>query len=350
VDGMVKNDWQRVLSGNPTFIIAEAGVNHNGDITLARELIDAAVQAKADAVKFQSFRAERMVTKTAPKADYQKRRTRVDESQFVMLKKLELSVEDHQILFEYCRRKRIMFLSTPFDEESADLLESLGMKIFKIPSGELTNHPLLLCVAKKGRPVILSTGMASMEEIRESVDLIQRYDRAGLALLHCTSSYPALFKDVHLRAMETMSLAFGLPIGYSDHTLGIEVAVAAVARGARIIEKHFTLDKNLPGPDHAMSLDPRELIQMVRAIRNVELAMGNSEKKPQDAEKKTAEAARKSLVAACDIRAGTVFSEEMIAVKRPGTGLPASERSQFLGKKARRDIAKDQMITGDMVS
>jgi sialic acid synthase SpsE len=189
-----------------------------------------------------------------------------------------------------------------------------------------------------------------MEEIRESVDLIQRYDRAGLALLHCTSSYPALFKDVHLRAMETMSLAFGLPIGYSDHTLGIEVAVAAVARGARIIEKHFTLDKNLPGPDHAMSLDPRELIQMVRAIRNVEMAMGNSEKKPQDAEKKTAEAARKSLVAACDIRAGTVFSEEMIAVKRPGTGLPASERSQFLGKKARRDIAKDQMITGDMVS
>jgi N-acetylneuraminate synthase len=349
MDGMVKKDWQKVLLEKHTFIIAEAGVNHNGDVVLAKELIDAAAQAKADAVKFQSFRTERMVTKTAPKADYQKLHTQADESQFAMLKKLELSKDAHHELFAYCRKKGIVFLSTPFDEESADLLEALGIEIFKIPSGELTNHPFLQYLAQKGRPLILSTGMATMEEIRHSIQVIQSQGKVELALLHCTSSYPTRPEDVHLRAMDTMVQAFGLPVGYSDHTLGLEVPIAAVARGAKIIEKHFTLNKNLPGPDHAMSLTPQELDQMVQAIRKVELALGSPEKKKQHSEQKTAEVARKSLVAACDIKAGTVFSLDIIAIKRPGSGLPPSERLKLLGKKARVDISKDQLITAEMI-
>ena len=268
------------MSNETCFIIAEAGVNHNGSIVLAKQLIDVAVKAHADAVKFQTFIAEDVVSNDAPKAEYQKQTTDASESQLDMIKKLELSKEDHQELMDYAKQKNIMFLSTPFDEISVDLLIELGLPLIKISSGEITNHPFLKYIAKKGLPIILSTGMSTLEEVAEAVSVMKETGCKDLTLLHCTSNYPARVEDCNLLAMKTMADAFDVPVGYSDHTPGIYVPLAAAAMGVCVIEKHFTLDKNLPGPDHRASLEPAELEEMVREIRNVEKALGSSVKAP----------------------------------------------------------------------
>jgi N,N'-diacetyllegionaminate synthase len=325
------------------FLIAEAGVNHNGSLKIAKQLIDAAFRAGADAVKFQSFRTEEIVTPRAPKADYQKKYTG-EKSQFDMLKKLEFSEEQFLELVKYAKKKGIMFLSTPFDAGSADFLYGTGMPIFKISSGDLTNIPFLRHVAAYKKPVILSTGMSTLEEIREAVKAVYSKGNRRLTLLHCTSNYPAEYKDVNLRAMETLSEKFKLPIGYSDHTRGIEVSVAAAAMGARVVEKHFTLDRKLPGPDHKASLEPGELGQMIQCIRNIEKAMGDGVKKPVSSEDNIKKIARKSIVACCDIPKGTKITEEMLAVKRPGTGILPGDFNKVIGKKTVINIKKDNLI------
>jgi N,N'-diacetyllegionaminate synthase len=334
----------------PCFIIAEAGVNHNGSLETARRLIDAAVQAGADAVKFQTFKADRLVTSEAPKAKYQIHTTDATESQYEMLHRLELSFEAHCELMAYCQEKDILFLSSPFDEESADLLMKLEVAAFKIPSGELTNLPFLNYVARKGKPMIVSTGMAHLGEVEAAVHTIEEAGNQDLVLLHCVSNYPAEPADVNLRAMLTMATAFGVPIGYSDHTLGTEVALAAVAMGACVIEKHFTLDRNLPGPDHRSSLEPIELAAMVQGIRKVESALGHGRKEPVPNEAETTAVARKSLVAARDIPAGTKMTEELIAIKRPGTGLPPFMRPYLVGRTARTDIPAGTLLTLEMLA
>ena len=331
--------------GHPVFIIAEAGVNHNGDLMLAKKLIDVAADAKADAVKFQTFRAEELVTAGAPKADYQVRATGGDESQLQMLKKLELSFDDFRELATHCKRRGILFLSTPFDEGSADFLESLGMPAFKIPSGELTNAPFLAYVARKGKPMIVSTGMATLGEVENGLTAIG--GRVPVAVLHCVSNYPAQAADVNLRAMQTIAAAFGVPAGYSDHTLGIEVSLAAAALGACIIEKHFTLDRTMAGPDHAASLEPHELKAMVNGIRIVESSLGDGRKRPAPSEANTLSAARRSLVAARDIGAGETLTEELIAVRRPGTGLVPSFREHVVGRITRRPLRRGELIALD---
>jgi N,N'-diacetyllegionaminate synthase len=315
----------------PCLIIAEAGVNHNGDLALARKLVDAAADAGADAVKFQTFSAERLVTPDAPQADYQRRNMGKVESQFDMLKRLELSEDAHRDLISYCQERNIVFLSTPFEAESADFLESLDVPGFKIPSGEITNLPFLSHVARKQRPIILSTGMSTLDEVREAVDCIRAAENDQLALLHCVSNYPAAPDDVNLRAMETMINTFDCLVGYSDHTEGIEIAFAAVALGACIIEKHFTLDRNLPGPDHKASLEPGELAAMVAGIRRVASALGDGVKQPTPSEAATAAVARKSIVAAHDIAVGTVLEEQMLAVRRPGSGISPSRWYDIIG-------------------
>lgn len=346
----VKIAGRTIGAGHACFVIAEAGVNHNGDPELAKRLVDVAVQAKADAVKFQTFRAERLVTPTAPKAGYQSRTTATGESQLEMLRKLELPADAHYELMDYCRRRSIVFMSSPFDEESADFLDSLGVEAFKIPSGEVTNLPFLAHVARKGRPLIVSTGMSSLEDVEAAVRTIRAAGDPDLVLLQCVSAYPANPADVNLRAMETLSTAFGVPTGYSDHTEGIEVAVAAVALGACVIEKHFTLDRSLPGPDHRASLEPAELAALVRSVRNVERALGHGRKEPVAGEADTAAAARKSLVAARDIPRGTTLTEELIAIRRPGTGLPAATRPQLLGRRTRQDIPAGTLLTLEMLA
>jgi len=346
----VEVESRRIGPGYPCFIIAEAGVNHNGSIELATRLVDAAVEAGADAVKFQTFKAERLVTPDAPKADYQVQATDISESQLEMLRRLELSREDHLELFSYCRRKGILFMSTPFDEESADLLEELGVPVFKIPSGELTNLPFLTHVARKGRAMIVSTGMSYLDEVKDAVQAVAETGNMNLALLHCVSTYPANPADVNLRAMHTMAAAFNVPVGYSDHTLGIEVALAAVALGACVVEKHFTLDRTLPGPDHRASLEPDELAALVRGSRVVEKALGHARKEPSASETNTAAVARKSLVAKWDIRTGSMLTEEMITLKRPGTGLPAAMRSKIVGRKAKQDIPAGTFLTLEMMT
>ncbi len=338
--------YQRIAQQNsPVFIIAEAGVNHNGDLQLARKMIAAAAEAGADAIKFQSFRAEKLVTREAMKAEYQKINTGDDrETQYEMLKKLELNEEEHKELMEHCRRMKILFLSTPFDLESAALLEKIGVEAYKISSGDLTDIPLIEAVASCGKPVILSTGMGCLGEVEEAVAAARRMNNEELVLLHCTTSYPAPYREVNLRAMLTLKEAFKLPVGYSDHTLGLEIPAAAVALGARVIEKHFTLDKDLPGPDHRVSLTPGELKAMVRYIRNVEAALGDGCKSCTAGEEEAKKIARKSIVAACDIPEGTVITRELLTVKRPGTGLPPGFIKYLLGRKAKTALKKDSLV------
>lgn len=329
-----------------TLIIAEAGVNHNGDIELAKQLIAAAKAAGADIIKFQTFKTGSLVTKTADKAPYQKGSTDPAESQYNMIRNLELSRADHEALIKECRRLGIGFFSTAFDTDSFDMLVELGLDQVKIPSGELTNLPLLRYMTRLGMPVMLSTGMATLGEIETALDVIEQSGtpRQIVTLLHCTTEYPAPMLDVNLRAMVSMKAALGVEVGYSDHTSGVEVPIAAVALGARVIEKHFTLDRSLPGPDHQASLEPHELKSMVQAIRNIEVALGDGVKRPSPSELKNRLIARKSLVAIQAIRVGDVFSADNVGTKRPGTGISPMRWDEVMGRSAPRDFNVDELI------
>jgi len=331
---------------NKTLIIAEAGVNHNGSIELAQQLVDAAVAAGVDYVKFQTFKAEKIASRNATKASYQQKTTNANESQLAMLKKLELSKEDHLSLIEYCSKKNIQFLSTPFDLESIDLLRELGIRLGKIPSGEITNLPYLRKMAKTFPQLILSTGMATMKEIEEALNVLLNTgaNKNSIVILHCNTEYPTPFEDVNLLAMPSIGKKFGVSFGYSDHTKGIEVPIAAIALGAVVIEKHFTLDRNMEGPDHKASLEPQELIEMVNSIRNIEKAVGSSVKEPSPSELKNIMIARKSIVAATNINKGEIFTEGNLTVKRPGSGISPMQWDAVLGKKASRDFEADELI------
>ena len=326
------------------FIIAEAGVNHNGDIKIAKRLIDAAVGAGADAVKFQTFKAENLVCKTAQKAEYQMKTTNQSETQYDMLKKLELTEQMHKELMEYCMKKNILFLSTPFDVERIKLLSGLGMQTFKIPSGEITNLPYLRETAKQQKKVILSTGMSSMDEVKAAVDVLKDSGAKDITLLHCNTQYPTPVPDVNLLAMVKMREELGLPVGYSDHTQGIEIPIAAAALGAVVIEKHFTLDKNMEGPDHKASLEPLELKQMVESIRKTELALGNGIKQASESEKTNVEIVRKSIVAAVNIKKGEKYTEKNLTTKRPGNGINPMRWDEIIGMTSDRDYKTDEMI------
>ena len=337
-------------AGHPAYVIAEAGVNHNGDIELARSLVRAAVEAGADAVKVQTFVAEQIVTRDAPKADYQVESTARAESQLEMLKRLELSREDHKDLQALCRELGVAFVSTPFDLRSVVLLDELDVPFIKIGSGEVTNLPFLEYVARKGRPIVLSTGMSTLAEADEAVRTIEAAGCRDLAVLHCVSNYPADPRDANLRAMQTMAAAWSIPVGYSDHTPGIAVPLAAVAMGASIIEKHFTLDRTLDGPDHRASLEPDAFRRMVEGIRTVEVALGSGRKEPAASEKNTARVARRSLVAARDIAAGTVLDTQDIAILRPVTGLPPVMLAHVVGRTARAEIPVGTIIRLEMLT
>ena len=338
-----------VGAGQPAFVIAEAGVNHNGKLDLAFQLVDAAIAAGADAVKFQTFIAAEVITAAAAKADYQKTTTGEQESQLEMVKRLELSFGDFQKLKMYCDDQGITFLSTPFDFKSVDFLAGLGVVAFKISSGDLTNDPLLRHVAAKQRPVMLSTGMSDLEEVREALAVIRGAGNDDVILLQCVTNYPAAAEDINLRAMLSMKSAFDVDVGYSDHTLGIEVALAAVALGACVIEKHFTLDKNFAGPDHRASLEPDEFKAMVAGIRKVEAALGNGEKAPAASEASNAAVARRSIVAARDIDAGAVIVPGDIAFKRPGTGLPPRMADQVIGKTVCVNVPAGTLLELEML-
>ena len=329
-----------------TFIIAEAGVNHNGSMGIAKKLVDVAVEAGVNAVKFQTFKAENVISKFARKAEYQRKTFSKSETQLEMVKRLELDVNAHEELMVYCREKGMMFLSSPFDLESIELLNELGVKIFKIPSGEITNLPYLRKIGRLKRKKILSTGMADMREIENALDILQEAGtpKDSIVVLHCNTEYPTPMEDVNLKAMLTMRDFLGVNVGYSDHTLGIEVPVAAVALGATVIEKHFTLDKNMDGPDHSASLDRVELERMVTAIRNIEKAMGDGSKRPSSSELKNMPVVRKSLVAARDIKKGDMFTEDNVTIKRPGTGISPMEWDNIIGRKAIRDFNEDELI------
>lgn len=335
-----------VLKSNKVFIIAEAGVNHNGSLELAKALIDVAVLAGADAVKFQTFKANKLVSKTAEKADYQKKTTDAEESQYEMIKKLELDEAAHYELISYCKTKNILFLSTPFDHESIDLLVNLGMEIFKIPSGEITNLPHLRHIGSLKKSVILSTGMANLDEIGDALDILiaSGASKEQITVLHATTEYPCPIEDVNLRAMHTIAETFRIKVGYSDHTNGIEVPIAAATMGATVIEKHFTLDKAMEGPDHKASLEPSELVEMVRGIRNIEKALGDGIKKPSPSEVKNMSVARKSIVAGKTIRKGEILNTENITVKRPGNGISPMRWDDILGTKAMKDYSADEQI------
>ncbi|SFV50859.1 N-acetylneuraminate synthase [hydrothermal vent metagenome] len=328
------------------FIIAEAGVNHNGSIELAKQLIDVASNAGADAVKFQTFKAEKLVSSKAPKAQYQTENDDTDESQLDMLKKLELDTKTHQELIKYSKSKNIMFLSTPFDLESINLLNTLGLKIFKIPSGEITNLPYLQKIGSLNKEIILSTGMADMHEISDALDILisAGTNKEKITVLHANTMYPTPMEDVNLNAMLSIAKEFNVAFGYSDHTLGIEVDIAAVALGAGIIEKHFTLDKTMSGPDHKASLEPDELIAMVSAIRNIEIALGSYQKKPSKSETPNIIIARKSIVASKDIDIGEIFSENNLTTKRPATGLTPMKWNDIIGTKAKQNYKIDDLI------
>ncbi len=325
------------------YIIAEAGVNHNGSFELACRLVDAAKTAGVDCIKFQTFKSKNLVSHNAQKAEYQKGTTG-DGSQVDMLKKLELSYDEFLSLKDYCDKVGIRFLSTPFDFDSIEFLNSIDMPFWKIPSGEITNLPYLLALAKTGKPVVMSTGMSEMAEIEAAIKVLQENGTKEIQLLHCNTEYPTPFKDVNLKAMKTMRDAFGLEVGYSDHTKGIEVPVAAVALGATIIEKHFTLDRNMEGPDHKASLEPDELASMVMSIRHIENALGSGDKTPSPSEKKNIAVARKSIVAKKAIKIGEVLTEEIITVKRPGTGISPMKWFDVIGTKAVRDFQEDELI------
>ena len=326
------------------FIIAEAGVNHNGDISIAKSLVDVAALAGADAVKFQTFKADKLAAKQAPKAAYQNETTDKTETQHEMLRKLELTKDMHVELIKYCKEKEIMFLSTPFDIDSVHMLVELGLDIIKIPSGEITNLPYLREVAKQKKKVILSTGMSNMQEVKDAVQILRQNGAEDITVLHCNTQYPTPMKDVNLRAMIQMGEELEVPVGYSDHTLGIEVPIAAVAMGAMVIEKHFTLDKTMQGPDHKASLEPEELKGMVQAIRNIEKTLGDGNKNRTESEKETISIARKSIVAACKIEKGEVFTEKNLTVKRPGNGISPMKWDEVIGKVSKKAYEADEMI------
>jgi len=327
-----------------TLIIAEAGVNHNGQMDLAFRLIDAAVKAGADYVKFQTWNSESVISKYTPKAEYQKESTDANESMLEMERKLELPFENFLILKEYCYGKGIGFMSTPFDIGSAIFLYSIGIDIIKIPSGEITNLPLLEIISEFTCPIILSTGMCEMHEIEAAINILQRKGKKDITLLHCNSSYPTPMQDVNLRAMQTLKEYFKLPVGLSDHTLGVEVPIAAVAMGAEVIEKHLTLSRKMEGPDHKASIEPDEFAYMVKCIRNIELALGNGVKQVTDSERKNMAIVRKSIVASRKISRGETFTPDNITVKRPGTGISPMKWYEVLATKAKRDFDEDELI------
>ncbi len=330
----------------PILIIAEAGVNHNGDIVLAKQLVDAAANAGADIVKFQTFNADRLATQQAKKAEYQIANSSNKETQYQMLSRLELSESMHHELIKHCNKRNIEFLSTGFDIESIDFLASLNMRLYKIPSGEITNLPYLRHIGQLGKPIIISTGMATMDDIYAAISALEKAGtpRSFITILHCTTEYPAPMEEVNLLAMESIKSATGLPIGYSDHTSGIEVSIAAAALGATVIEKHFTLDKNLSGPDHKASLEPNELKALVDSIKNIEKAMGNGIKAPSSKEKKNILVARKSIVAAKKISKGEIFSNENLTCKRPGEGISPMLIDKIIGTIAKKNFEPDEYI------
>ncbi len=328
-------------------IIAEAGVNHNGSIEAAKQLVDVAKDAGADYVKFQTFKSEKLVSKNAKQAEYQQKNIgKQGESQFEMLKKLELSEDEHKELIDYCKKKGILFLSTAFDMDSVEFLHSLKLGLWKVSSGEVTNYPYLRKIAQYQEPVILSTGMCEMSDIEAAIKVLVENGLSidQITVLHCNTEYPTPFKDVNLKAMLTIGNKFGVQIGYSDHTMSIEVPIAAVALGAKVIEKHFTLDKKMEGPDHKASLAPNELKAMVNAIRNIELALGTGHKSITESERKNIEAARKSIVASRQIKKGELFTEENLTIKRPGTGISPMKWDEVIGQIAKRDFLEDQLI------
>lgn len=326
------------------FVIAEAGVNHNGDIEIAKKLVDMAAWAGADAVKFQTFHAESLVCRNAQKAEYQMETTQSSESQFDMLKRLELTPDMHEQLIAYCSDKRIKFLSTPFDIESMDYLVQCGVDIIKIPSGEVTNYPYLVKAGQTEKKVIISTGMSSLDEVRNAVNVLRDSGSKDVTVLHCNTEYPTPYEDVNLRAMLTIKNELGVAVGYSDHTTGIEVPIAAVALGAVVIEKHFTLDRNMKGPDHKASLEPDELREMIKAIRNIELSLGDGRKVPSVSEQRNIDVVRKSIVARCVITQGETLTEDNITTKRPGSGLSPMRWCEVLGTRAVRDFKEDELI------
>ena len=330
-----------------TLIIAEAGVNYNGDINLAKKMVDVAAEAGADIVKFQTGKPENSISVNAKKADYQEATTGTDESQLEMCKKLMLPDKDYPELVDYCNKKGIEFLSTPFDRESVDFLANLGVRKWKIPSGEITHLPLLVHIAKRGEPVILSTGMSTIEEIRDALSVLTENSANDITVLQCNTEYPTPFEDANITAMNTLKKEFGCNIGYSDHTLGITAPIAAVALGATVIEKHFTLDRHMPGPDQSASLEPDELKTMVKMIRETELSLGDGEKKPSDSELKNKDIARKSIVAKKSIKAGEIFSEENITCKRPGNGISPMKWNDIIGQTAKYDFEFDEQIRVD---
>ncbi len=327
-----------------TLIIAEAGVNHNGDYSIAKKMITAAFEAGADIVKFQTARPELVISKFAQKADYQKETTGNTETQLEMCKKIHLPLSAYKDLMAACSEIGIGFLSTPFDLESIDVLHEIGMRQWKIPSGEITNYPYLVKIANYQEPIILSTGMCTVQEVQEALNVLNVHGARDITLLHCTTEYPAPYEDVNLRAMISMRSRFDLSVGYSDHTQGIEVPIAAVALGATLIEKHFTLDRNMEGPDHKASLEPHEFKEMIKAIRHIEIALGDGVKQPAASEVKNIAVARKSVVAARDIQAGETFTEANIAAKRPGNGISPMLWLDVLGKAAKRDFLADELI------
>ncbi|MEA4821528.1 MAG: N-acetylneuraminate synthase [Erysipelotrichales bacterium] len=329
---------------NKTFIIAEAGDNHNGNFDLALKLVDIAVEAKADCVKFQTFITENIIAKNAKKADYQIKNTGSTENQFEMVKKLELSFEQFKEIKKYCDKKNILFLSTPFDLDSIDFLNSIEIPFWKIPSGEITNLPYLEKIAKTGKDIIMSTGMATMSEISETLNVLRSNGSGKITLLHCNTEYPTPMIDVNLKAMQSFAENFQVDFGYSDHTVGIEVPIAAVALGASVIEKHFTIDKNMEGPDHKASLEPNELKEMVTSIRNIELALGSSFKFPTPSESKNKDIARKSIVAKTNIRRGDILTTDNVTTKRPGTGISPMCWYDIIGTKAIKDFIEDEEI------
>ena len=331
---------------NPVIVIAEAGVNHNGDLDLAKRLVEIAAAAGADYVKFQTFNAERIGTRDASKAEYQNRTTDSLESQFNMLKKLELTPEMHIDLIDHCAKNAIKFLSTGFDIESVEMLVNLGQRLIKIPSGEITNYPYLRYVGSLQLPIILSTGMSTLKEIGEALDVLESSGsaRSGITILHCTTEYPAPISEVNLRAIETIRSTFGVPVGYSDHTEGIDVSIGAVALGATVIEKHFTTSRSLPGPDHRASLEPDELAALISALRKMEVALGDGVKAPTASELGNIQVARRSIVARTSIRLGDFFSETNLTTKRPGGGISPMQWNKMVGKKSLRDYLPDELI------
>ena len=341
--------YERILARKP-FIVAEAGVNHNGDLRIAKKLVDVAADSGADAVKFQTFKAEKVVTVRAAKAAYQLAATDPTEKQFEMLKRLELPEGDHIEVKRTCEQKGILFLSTAFDAESADMLDRLGMPVFKIPSGELTNLPLVDHIARKGKPLIVSTGMSTLEEVREALEVIHRADNREVILLHCVTAYPAPEDQANLRAILTLRETFHVPVGFSDHTPGFEITIAAVAVGAQVIEKHFTLDRKMAGPDHKASLEPCELRAMVRALRKIEASLGDGVKRPAPCEAAIAPIARRSLVASREIPKGSVLSLQDVDIKRPGDGIPPKFYKEIVGRKAETAIGKDELITWEKLA